>query len=73
VSQHTISPILDIDFALLRQQKEALVSIIDMADDELDGAIVEGCEGLLSLLDAIQDHAADVLDPDLVFGVLNEG
>lgn len=58
---------LNIDLDLLRQQKDALVSIIDMSGEE-DEAIVEACEGLLSLIDGIQDTAADVLDPGLVFG-----
>lgn len=60
-----VSPDLDIDFDLLRQQKATLVALLPSlkADDA-----VEAIEGILCLIDGIQDHAAEVLDPGLVFG-----
>ena len=63
---------LDIDLGLLRQQKATLVSLIDMADDEMDDAIVENLNGLVHLIDGIQDEAAEILDPTIVFGTLGD-
>lgn len=57
---------LDIDFDLLVKQKEALVSIIDMSE-EGDEAIVEACEGLLNLIDGIQDVAEEKYGPEVLY------
>lgn len=47
-----------INYPLLREQKSTLLDVIDAQDEE---EIVTRLEGLLSLLDAIQDHAVDTL------------
>jgi len=63
---------INVDLDLLRAQKATLVSLIDMADDEMDDLIVEHLNGLIHLLDDIQDQAAEVLDPGIVFGPLDD-
>ena len=63
-----IVPMLDIDWPLLRQQKVHLLSAIDNASNYSDQAECEGLTGILHLLDAIQDAAAEDFGEDIVFG-----
>jgi len=57
---------IDLDFDLLRRQKQLLVEIVSgAADDEVCGAL----NGIIGMIDAIQDYAADVFDSGLVFGL----
>jgi len=53
---------LDLDFDLLRQQKAMLVNIAPHTD------ISDEVEGLLSLIDHIQDQAAEQVGNLTVFG-----
>lgn len=61
---------LDIDLDLLRRQKGTLLAIANMVwkEDERD-AITEAIEGVVSLVDGIQDEAAEILDPTIVFSL----
>jgi hypothetical protein len=56
---------LDIDFELLRQQKQELINVT-FKEDSLNAIV----EGMLSIIDAIQDSAVDEngLDAKVVFG-----
>jgi len=55
---------LDIDFDLLREQKAMLVNISPFTD------IHDNVEGLIALLDGIQDEAARIFGEEAVFGAL---
>jgi hypothetical protein len=56
---------LDMDFELLRQQKQELINVT-YKNDGLNTML----EGILSIIDAIQDSAVDNngIDAKLVFG-----
>jgi len=56
---------LNIDFTELREQKKLLIDACDLVPDNVRQAL----EGILGLLDSIQDQAVDVykLDEDKVF------
>lgn len=53
------NPILKIDFTSLRTQKTMLLETIN--NDAVDPEHKEGLEGILALIDAIQDYAVDEL------------
>jgi hypothetical protein len=66
-----------IDYKALREQKAILINMIQdwgEADDEQQRAEAQEVEGLLNLIDAIQDNAVDKLgvSEEEVFGVLEE-
>ena len=53
-----------IDYKMLREQKAILINMIQdwgEADDEQQVIDAIKCEGILSLIDAIQDNAVDTL------------
>jgi hypothetical protein len=56
---------LNVDFTELREQKKLLIDACDLVPDNVRQAL----EGILGLLDSIQDQAVDVykLDEDKVF------
>jgi len=58
--------LLNIDFPLLREQKLALLEACDLVPDNVRHAF----EGILGILDDIQDQAVDkyCLSPEVVFG-----
>jgi hypothetical protein len=56
-----------IDFKLLRNQKEAIYEAIRFLENK---HLVEDLEGLLNMLDAMQDQAALFLGEEAVFGKL---
>ena len=56
---------LDIDFSLLRQQKER---IVNFACQETNGSIKADLDGIIHLIDAIQDEAAKQLGEKVIFG-----
>ncbi len=70
----------DVDFPLLKRQKEALVGIAyQLRDDiaslgseeqaeEADDGTVELLDGLINFLDAVQDKAAQRLGEEAVYG-----
>jgi len=62
-----------INYLLLREQKTILINMIqswEEADDEQQRKDAKEVEGILYLIDEIQDQAVDVLgkDEELVFG-----
>jgi hypothetical protein len=52
-----VTPILGIDWKLLRDQKQVLIKMID----KTKGDDKTGLSGILTLIDAIQDYAVDTL------------
>ena len=56
---------LNVDFTELREQKKLLIDACDLVPDNVRQAL----EGILGLLDSLQDQAVDVynLDEDKVF------
>lgn len=60
--------ISNIDFPALRKQKQALLQAIDRA-----GADAAELTGILHLLDAIQDKAAEQCEEAEIFGESEEG
>ena len=61
---------LSVDWPLLRKQKAALLrKTFDMLRDDPDAVLLEG---LIELLDHIQDEAAAYLGEEAVFGNLGE-
>jgi hypothetical protein len=56
---------LNVDFTELREQKKLLIDACDLVPDNVRQAL----EGILGLLDSIQDQAVDIygLDEDKVF------
>jgi hypothetical protein len=50
-----------IDFPLLKEQKKALLEVIENTDDV---PVLEKLEGIVNLLNEIQDYAVDVLGMD---------
>ena len=61
-----------IDFELLNKQKSILIDTIN--NDTVDPEHKEGLEGILLLIDDIQDYAVDVLkfSEDKVFNLTDE-
>lgn len=58
-----------IDWDLLRAQKSALLEVLEHSDEMGWEDRSKGLQGILHLLDAVQDHAADyMLSDDVVFG-----
>lgn len=62
----------NMDWELLRQQKETLLLMTNnqfMVQSEY-----EAVEGIINLIDAVQDHAVDVLglDKNIVFNLTND-
>jgi hypothetical protein len=57
----------NIDWSLLREQKLWLIHCIDVMS--YDNWKTENIEGVLALLDSIQDQAAEILGEEIVFGV----
>lgn len=55
---------LNIDWALLRDQKQALLQAIDISPP----AMAEALTGLLHLIDHVQDEAARTVGERAVFG-----
>lgn len=54
---------LDIDFKQLREQKDILINMIQdwgEADDEQQNIDAKNVQGILNLIDAIQDQAVEV-------------
>lgn len=62
----------NMDWELLRQQKHCLLHMTD--DPELSQYEYDTLQGIINLIDAVQDHAVDVLglDKNIVFN-LTEG
>lgn len=60
-----------IDFPLLKEQKKALLETIQNIDDV---PRLEKLEGIIVLIDTIQDYAVDVLgmDENVVFDLTND-
>ena len=61
----------DIDWALLKEQKKSLLKVIEDCDNV---PVLEHLEGILVLIDEIQDDAVDNfgVDEDLVFDLHDE-
>ena len=57
-----------VDWQLLRKQKQALVEVIHQQSKDFSPAVMNHLTGLLHLLDHIQDEAAKVLGEKAVFG-----
>jgi hypothetical protein len=61
--------VLDIDFALLRRQKESLVTLADrLKRRSEEKEALEALDGIINLLDSIQDQAARQEGEVHVFG-----
>jgi hypothetical protein len=56
-----------VDWELLRKQKQHLLSAIDYFQGS-EPDINEGLEGILNLLDHVQDEAEKVIGKEIVFG-----
>lgn len=54
----------DIDWALLRSQKLTLIQVIGVSPP----TVAEDLQGILHLIDDVQDEAAQRLGDDIVFG-----
>lgn len=54
----------DIDWALLRSQKLTLIQVIGVSPR----GVAEDLQGILHLIDDVQDEAAQRLGDDIVFG-----
>jgi hypothetical protein len=61
-----------VDWALLRNQKAELLSVIEEAQDDNDNRRSSLLQGIVHLLDNMQDYAVDKEGEDatLVFGTL---
>lgn len=62
---------LEIDFTALKRQKLALINAINSIDNP---NITDNLEGIVNLIDAIQDYALEELgiDENLIFDLENE-
>ena len=60
-----------IDFPLLKEQKKALLKLVEDIDNV---PVLEKLEGIISLINEIQDSAVDYygMDENLVFDLHNE-
>ena len=70
-------PLVQMDWPLLREQKQSLLRVIDQTE-RLSGdcsADVQHLEGILALIDNLQDYAVDRLGvpADQVFDLSNDG
>ena len=63
-----VSITIDIDWELLRKQKQVLLDAIELADSGDTPKAVEGLNGILFTIDAIQDRAAEQIGEHVVFG-----
>ena len=54
----------DIDWALLRSQKLTLIQVIGVSPPTVADDLI----GILHLIDALQDEAAELVGSDIVFG-----
>ncbi len=61
----------NVDWVALRRQKETLVGLVNVSNVPPNAAEVDDLEGVLGLLDHIQDQAAKVLGEECVFGKLS--
>lgn len=63
--------ILGIDFPLLKEQKKTLLKLVEDIDNV---PVLEKLEGIISLINEIQDSAVDYygMDENLVFDLHNE-
>ena len=66
MSNETYIDMTHMDWALLREQKLALVEVLNGKPCQMP--ITENLEGILHTLDAIQDQASEQLGADAVFG-----
>ena len=71
----TLNPIEGINYKLLRAQKESLIKMIEAGKDTFGSvtkADAEMCDGILHLIDSIQDYAVDSLGmkETIVFGII---
>ena len=57
-----------VDWKLLRRQKESLLRVIGIADMQVGKKCQEDLQGILHLLDHIQDQAAERIGERAVFG-----
>ena len=57
-----------VDWVLLRRQKQTLIKQLDRAKSLKDDTTADDFEGILSLIDCIQDEAAECLGEEAVFG-----
>ena len=66
---------LHIDFDLLREQKAILTALLTSSPFTKDEKAMadEAIEGILNLLDDIQDQAAKEYEEEAIFGVPDEG
>ena len=62
-----VIPVRKIDWALLRRQKRVLVGVT-LASRKFPPGFLRAADGLLGLLDFLQDEAETVLGPKAVFG-----
>jgi len=53
-----------IDFSILRKQKEAMLEIMSAVNGGVDQKKVDDAQGIIHLIDHIQDYAVDVLGKD---------
>jgi len=53
-----------IDFERLKEQKGALLSLMSSAEGGVDQKKIDGAQGIVNLIDHIQDYAVDVLGKD---------
>jgi hypothetical protein len=58
----------NVDWKLLRRQKESLVRATSVSDVQISKKCQEDLTGILHLLDHIQDHAAEQIGERTVFG-----
>lgn len=57
-----------VDWKMLRRQKESLLRVIDIANVQVGKKCREDMQGILHLLDCIQDQAAEHIGERAVFG-----
>jgi hypothetical protein len=62
---------LDIDFRMFREQKRSLLNVLDVrAQNSFDK--YDCLDGLVTLIDDIQDQAIEELSKEIVFGTGND-
>lgn len=61
-----VIPVHRIGWQELRQQKRVLADIV--WDRKTGGHVIDAVEGIMSLLDYVQDSAADLIGEETVFG-----
>ena len=56
-----MNPLENVDLALLKQQKNTFVSILEyLRMNKLPAEVIEHLEGILDLLDSVQDYCEDL-------------